>query len=169
MSRKERGFHVENAPLGSVSKRKMHTPADYMRQGIVFFILSIISIAVAFANLPAPFAIAIPLLARLALGVGFLASAVSCWLAAKGLYLLHPLHFVLNAVQVLMCWGLCLWFAFGENQLDIPWKIISGVLFGFTAFILTLPLVMKIAFPGLLDQAFNAAELQQKRNIEKRD
>jgi len=171
MKRKESGFHVENSPMGTNGNLKLPTRRDYAGQAIVYSIIGLALIAGAFVALPAPFALAWPMLARITLGIGFLSCAASAGMGAKGFSLQHPLYYVLTAVQVLSSVGLLIWFVFGDNQLAVQWKILAAFIFGTTAFVLTLPLVMKIAFPGLMDQALNAAELENKKNrkIGKRD
>ncbi len=165
------GFNIENAPLGSKGNFKLPTRRDYAGQAIVYSIIGVALLVGSFVTLPDAFAPAWPMLARIALAIGFLSCAASAGMGAKGLSLQHPLYFVFTAVQVLSSAALLIWFLFGDNQLAVPWKVLAGVIFGTTAFVLTLPLVMKIAFPGLMDQALNAAELESKKNrkLGKRD
>lgn len=164
MKKKESSFHVESAHMAPALKGKLPSKAEYAVQAIVYSIIGVILCAGSFMTLPQAFAIALPVFARLAAAVGFFACASSCFMGAKGFALQHPLYFVLTAVQVLSSAILFIWFVFGDNQLAVPWKVLAGVMFGGTALVLTLPLVVKIAFPGLMEQALNAAELESKNN-----
>ncbi len=164
MGKKQSGFHVENSPMGANGNLKLPTRRDYAGQAIVYSIIGVALLSCSSVALPAAFAPAWPMLARIALAIGFLSCAASAGMGAKGFSLQHPLYYVLTAIQVLSSAGLVIWFVFGDNQLAVPWRVLAGIIFGTTAFVLTLPLVMKIAFPGLMDQALNAAELENKKN-----
>ncbi len=171
MPRKDHGYHVENTPMAPNNKMILPTAADYTRQAIVYSIVGTTLLAGSFVTLPAAFAPAWPILVRLALSFGVLACAASCFMGAKGFPLQHPLYVVLTAVQSFTSLGLTIWFVFGDNQLTVPWKVLAAVIFGFTAFILLLPVVVSIAFPGLMNQAMNEAQLESKKNrhLGKRD
>lgn len=166
MKKEDSGYHVVGSFTVREEKFKFPTKASYRRQSIVYLTIGAAITFTVFLTLPAPFAAALPMSVRLAAALGFIACGVSCSFGAGGLDLRHPIYNLLNALQIITTGFLFVWFAFGDNQLAVPWKFFGGVIFGFITFLLIIPLVLRLAFPNLWDQALQDVERETRRNLE---
>ncbi len=164
--KKQSGYHVEGSYTAPEGKFNFPTKASYRRQAAAYLTIGAIMTAGSFVTLPTPFAAALPIFVRLAAALGFIACGVSCVFGAQGIDLRHPIYYVLNALQIITTGFLFVWFAFGDNQLAVPWKVFGGIIFGFVTFLLIIPLVLRLAFPSLWDQALEGAERETRRNRE---
>jgi hypothetical protein len=163
MSRKkEHGYDVELGPQLPETKMNMLTPAEYKRQAIVFFALGLASWACIVVSLPPAVDIALPLFVRVLIGVGFFATGASNWVSANGMDLRHPIHNVVNVVMLLSSGTIFVWFVFFA-PMAVPWKIVSGFVFGLMTFIFIIPFAMRIIMPGAIEQAMSSAQLEMKR------
>ena len=163
MSRKkEHGYNVELGPQLPETKMNVLTPAGYRQQAIVFFILALASWACVVVSLPPAIDIALPLFVKILVGVGFFATGVSNWISAKSLDLRNPIHNVVNVVMLLASGTIFVWFVFFA-PIAVPWKILTGVVFGTMTFIFIIPLAMNIFMPGVVQQAMSSAQLEMKR------
>ena len=166
MKKRSSGYHVEGSYTVPESKIRIPSKASYRRQAAAYLTAGAIITGGSFITLPEPFAAALPMFVRVAAALGFISCGVSCLFGAQGLDLRHPVYYLLNALQIITTGTLFVWFAFGDNQLAVPWKILGGIIFGFTTFLLVIPLFLRIAFPSLWEQSMQSAEKETRRNRE---
>lgn len=165
--KKQHGYQVESsAQLPHMSDMNFPTPAGYRNQAIVFFVLGVACCACSFVVLPPQFAAALPLFTKLVAGVGFFACGISNLLAARGLDLRHPINDVFHGIMVACLATLFVWFVFFAN-LTPPLRAVTGFLFGGATIIFTLPIIMRIAMPGIYNQAVNSAQIEIKKSRDK--
>lgn len=172
MKKKESGYHVEtSAQPSSKVGRKLPTRADYLRQGIIFSILGVTFGCSLFFTLPASMSAAMPLWVLIVATCGFLSCGAAGFLGAAGVGFRHPIHFVITALQFASALTLFIWFVFGDNHLTSQWRLVTGIFFGLVTFILALPIIVKIFFPGLMEQAMQEAEAELLKDptMRKRD